>query len=362
MFWKKFKLGGKKSLGIDVGTSSIKIVELSGGGRKKTLENYGEVGTKALYRQPFRSFEKGTLLLSSKAVARAIISILEEAKIKTKKAIFSIPDYSTFFTNFTLPVMAEEELAEAVKYEARQHIPLPLSAVTLDWQTIPNQDFKKEEKSIKILLVAVPNEIIHQYQEIALMSKLELWALEAEVFGLLRSLIKEEKKVVAIIDIGARSTTVSIIDTKILKISHSFDASGNELTAAVARSLSIDYQTAEEIKRKYGLVPSSEFFKDDPLKIRKVLLPLVDLILSEVEKIAKTFYQKEGKQIEKVILAGGAALLPGLKEYTNHSLNIKTEIASPFSDLFFDPILTETLKEMGPSYAVAVGMALRGLG
>lgn len=354
------KIGVKKSLGVDVGTSSIKIVELSGG-RKKSLENYGEVKTQVLYQKPFRTFERGILFLSSQAIARAILAILEEAKIKTKKAIFSIPDFSSFFTNFTLPQMAQEELEAAIKYEARQHIPLPLSQVTLDWQIIQEESFEKEEKGVKILLVAVPNEIISQYQEIAALSKLELQALEAEVFGLLRSLVRDEKKVVLMVDIGARSTTCSVIDNKILKISHSFDTSGSELTASLARSLSIDYKTAKEIKQKYGLVPCPEFFPEDPLKLRKILLPLIDLILSEIEKISKTFSQKEGKKIEKLILAGGVALLPGLKEYFSHSLNLEVQYANPFLDLDFNPILEKTLEEMGPSFGVAVGMALRGL-
>ena len=354
-----FKLTSKKCLGIDIGISSIKVVELSRG-RKNILENYGEIETKFLYQRSLGTLGETPLLLSSQAIARAILSVLEAAEIKTKKAIFSIPDFSSFFTNFVLPPMAKEEIPEAVRFEARQHIPLPLSAVTLDWQII-QRGVAKEEKGVKILLVAVSNEIIHQYRKIAEYANLELLALEAEVFGLLRSSVsvEDEKKVISIVDIGARSTTCSIIDSKNLKVSHSFDISGNQLTEILAKSLVIDYKTAEEIKQKYGIVPCPEFSKEDPLRVRKILLPLIDLIGAEIENTAQNFYQKEGKKIEKLILAGGTALLPGLKEHLSETLSLKIEIADPFSKLSSNPALSQTLKKMGPSYAIAVGMALR---
>jgi len=355
MSWIPFKIIPKKFLGIDIGTSFIKIVEISGLGEKRKLENYAQISSLALYKKPFRAFEKSTLLLSSQDISKAILAILKEAKIQTKKVIFSIPDFSSFFTNFELPPMTKEELPQAVRYEARQHVPLPLGEVTLDWQAI------ERDTKLKILLVAVPNEVINQYQEIAKLSGLELFALEAEVFGLLRSLVKDEKGTIILVDIGAQSTTCSIIDNQILKISHSFDIAGNELTEQIARSLSIDYQTAENLKKKYGILAGPGPGLMGEKNIREILFPLIDLILAEIEKISRNFHQIEGKEIQKVILAGGTALLPGLKEYFESQLKAEIEIANPFSFIFCPPILEKTLKEMGPSYTIAVGMALRGL-
>jgi type IV pilus assembly protein PilM len=95
--------------------------------------------------------------------------------------------------------------------------------------------------------------------------------------------------------------------------------------------------------------------------IKRILLPLVDYIASEADKILRTFLQQEGKEPEKIILAGGSAQLPGLKKYFLETFKKEIEIANPFIDIFYPPILEETLKQMGPSYAIAVGMALRGL-
>jgi len=351
----------KKFLGIDIGTSQIKIVELSKFGNRKTLENYGFLQSDVLYQKPFRTFEKSSLSLSSKDISRAILAIKEEAKIKTKEAIFSIPDFSTFFTTIELPQMTKEELPDAVRYEARQHIPLPLGEVTLDWQVIEGEAQNQKKNNLRVLLVAVPNEVINQYREIAKNAELELVALEAEVFGLMESLIADdEKRPVGLVDIGAQSTTCSIVDKKILKTSHSFDMSGNELSEVLSQGLNVDHATADDFKNKYGIMESTA---TPAREVKEILLPLIDLVIRENERIFSNFSQKTGKEIEKIILAGGTALLPGLKEYFYEKLKKETEIANPFSakGIFYPPILEETLKKMGPSYAIAIGMALHGL-
>lgn len=348
-------------MGIDIGNSSIKVVELSRWGERRKLENYGEMKATALYKEGFRTFEKNTLLLSNRNIARAIKAILNEAEIKTRQVIFPIPNFSSFFTNFELPPMSEEELLQAVTYEARRHVPVPLGEVTLDWQIIKGPNPGQKKTNFKILLVAVPNESIHQYQVIAQMTGLELFALEAEVFGLLRSLIKEQKDPIALVDIGAQASTCSIVEKKTLKLSHGFDLSGNGLTELIAKSLAIDYEVAERIKKKHGILANLQTARQEEIGIRRILLPLVDIILREVEKICRDFYQTEKREVKKIILAGGTALLPGLKEYSKDYFKKEIEIANPFSNIFYPPILEKTLKQMGPSYATAVGLALRGL-
>jgi len=367
MLWSPLKIFPKKSLGIDIGTSSIKIVELSSFRNREKLENYGEIAAPVLYERPFRTFEKNTLLLSSRDIARAIKAVTEEARMKTQQVIFSIPDFSSFFTNFNLPPMTKEEIPQAVMYEARRHIPLPLAEVTIDWEIIEGRLSNNKGSPLKVLLVAVPNEVINQYQEIAQLSDLELLALEAEVFGLVRSLIPEDdKRTISLIDIGAQSTTCSIIEKRSLKKSHSFNASGNELTEQVAKSLSIDYKTAKELKEKYGLqnVPlprTTVSVNSESRSIREILLPLIDVILREIENITRNLYQAEGKEVQKYIVAGGSALTPGLKEYFQERLKKEVEVANPFYKIFYPPVLEKTVKKMGPAYAIGIGMAQRGL-
>jgi len=360
MFRNLFKIRPKKFLGIDIGTSSIKIVEMGRRGQARKLENYGEVATSSLKKRPFRFFRKNTLSLSNKDVARTIQAICKEAGIQTKEVSFSIPDFCSFFTSFELPVMSKEEIPEAVKYEVRPYIPLPLDEITLDWLITEGEVSKTP---IGILVVAIPNEVIVQYQEIAHLSGLKLRTLEPEVFALGSSSVKDKnkEKIVGLIDIGARSTTCSILEKGVFKASHSFNIAGNELTDAVARSLNIDYNKAEELKKKQGLLFSDNKSEETKKDVRKILVPLVDSILEEIKKVFRNFYQKEGKEIEKIILAGGLALMPGLKEYFSTELKKEISIADPFLNISCPAVLGDVLKEIGPTYAVAVGVALKGL-
>ena len=357
MIWLPFKIKkiSKNFLGIDIGTSSIKVVELSRKGQAQELENYGEIKTLSFKESPFRQVEKNTLSFSNQEVASAIKAVLREAEIQTKEVNFSIPDFSSFFTSFELPQMTKKELPGAVKYEARSYIPLPLSEITLDWSVIEGSvsNNLKLKRPLKILVVAVPNEVINHYQEIAAMSNLRVKALEAEAFALSRALAKNEKNMVGIVDIGARSTTFNILEQGHLKISHSFNISGNELTEIMRRSLKIDYEKAEEIKKNLGLSQNQN-------NIREILFPLIDSIIFEVKKISNSFYQQEGKEIEKIILSGSSSLLPGLKEYFSEELKKETVLANPFSGISYPAVLEETLKELGPSYAIATGLAQKG--
>ncbi len=354
MIWNPFKAAPKSFLGVDIGTSSIKIVELSRAGKRRKLDNYGEMQAASLYENPFRTFEKSTLTVSTQDVIRAIKGIVKEAGMKSRKSYFAIPDFSTFFTTLELPPMTKEELPQAVQFQARQHIPLPLSEITLDWQIIEGDNASRQRSPFKVLLVAVPNEIINQYQEIAQSSQLELLSLEAEVFSLVRAAVKEKKDPLILIDIGARSTTISIIDKGVLRISHSFDTAGNDFTNVISKGFHVDYPRAEEMKRKQGLNPGER-------SPRESLLPLVDLILEEIKKITQSYFQSERKEAQKIILAGGSALLPGLVEYFSENLRKPVSVADPFSDLYYPPILEKDLKKMGPAYSIAVGAALYGL-
>jgi len=353
-----FSFRKKSFLGVDIGTSAIRLVELS---RKKSnyfLSNYGEVSSSAFKKRPFRIFYKNTVSLSNKEIAEAIKSILDEANITTREVSFAIPDFASFFTSFEIPAMDEDEIPQAIQYEVRPYVPLPVNEVALDWIVIAGQPFSTP---LKVLVVAIPNDIIVQYQEIAQLAELELKTLESEVFALARTVKKglenrdDAKKILGLLDIGARSTTCSVIENGLLKSSHSFQLGGNELNEVVAKSLNIDYNRGEELKNKKGLVPKD---KED---IRKILTPLVDSILEEAKETFRHFFIEEGKEVEKIILAGGVSLMPGFKEYCSTSFGKPAIILDPFLNINCPKVLAKTLGEMGPSYAIAVGLALKGL-
>jgi type IV pilus assembly protein PilM len=343
----------KKMVGIDIGTASVKVVELSRWGQGKTLENYGEIKSVSLYKEPFRSVEKGSFSLSNYFVSRAIRAVLDEARIKTKAVIFSIPDFSTFCTSFELPPMNASELKDAVYYNAPQYIPLPITETTLDWRLMGGTPGDKQS-ALRIFLVAIPNQVIQDYQKVAQLASLDLYAVEAEALGLVRSLVREDKNCTCIIDIGVQSTTINIVDRKNLKKSYSFDFAGSQLTYSISSSLGLGHAEAEELKSKEGLTSSKE-------EISKTLYLLIDPLIIEVKKIVSDFYQQEGKEVDTIYLTGGTSGLPGLKEYFAEVLKKKVEIPNCFSELLYPPILGGTLEKMAPSFSVATGVALGGL-
>ncbi|MBU3942748.1 pilus assembly protein PilM [Patescibacteria group bacterium] len=354
-----FKFKPKNFLGVDIGDSSVRVVELSKRGQGYRLENYGEMKWKKETNEPLRSITKRSAFkLSNKDISENINKIIKAAEINIREACFSIPDFGTFFTNVDLPIMEEDEIEQAVRYQVRPYIPLSLNDVTLDWSIIEGEPNKTK---LKVLVVAIPNTVIASYKEIAQATELDLRFLEPEIFPLVRSAIKngEEKKTIALIDMGATSTTCSVLENKIVKVSHSFNLAGNELTSLIARSLNIDYNKAEELKIKEGLLPSSEV--KNSKNIRNLLSPLVDAMIDEIKKAFRSFYLQEGREVQKIILSGGLSVMPGLKEVFAVEFKKPVSIIDPFAGIETHGALASILKEKGPYYGVAVGLALKGL-
>lgn len=354
------KLLPKSFLGIDIGTSAIKIVELSSFANKIKLENYLELPSHPFHQREAFVPEKSTIYLPAKEIAQAIREALQEAKIKTRNCAIAIPDFLTFFTTFNLPPMSKEELPEAVKIEARKYVPLPIKEVTVDWQIIDRG--KEGQNQLTILCVAVPNEIIAKCRQIALLANLKLLVLEAEIFGLVRALTKKEDRLTGLIDMGTRSTTCSVVENGVLKIYHSLNFSGNSLTEKIAQQLEIDWELAEKIKKCWGLSNFPIFWSTEMKSffsniISSSLVPM----LEEIKKVFSHPYLKKRGEIDKIILAGGIGLIPGMLPFFQNYFKTEVEIANPFLNISYPPILEEKIKKMAPTFAVAVGMALRGL-
>jgi len=351
------KTKSQKSLGVDIGTKVIRAVEISGKKGKLVLENYGEVNLDVACKEFFRSFDKKNLNPSVDNISAALKAIIEEAGIKTKKVVFSLPDFATFYTTFELPPMSKKDIANAIGFEARKYIPLPLSELVLDWQLMSKEASPKENS--KILVMAVPKIIVEQYKTIAEQAGLELTALEAEAMALKRAVIEEGGPVSCLLEIGFQSTNINIIDEGFMKMSFSFDIAGKDLTYSISETLNISTTDAEIIKKKQGLLINDEG------NISHILTPILSVISERTRKVIKDFEFKEGKKIEKIIIAGGTSLMPGIIEYFTKSLNqekseaMSVEMAKPFAKIAYPPILDKKMEEINATYAIALGEALR---
>jgi len=346
----------QSSLGIDIGTKVIRAVEISENKGKLTLENYGEVNLDVACKEFFRSFDKKNLNPAVNNISVAIAAIIEETGIKTKKVTFSLPDFATFSTTFELPPMSKKEMVNAIGFEARKYIPLPLSELVLDWQLMNKETLKENNK---VLVMAVPNIIVEQYKDIAEKSGLELIALEAEAMALKRAVVKEKDPTTCLLEIGFQSTNINIVDDGFMKMSFSFDMAGKDLTYSLSETLNIPAGEAEEMKKDEGLTDSGS------TKISHILMPILSVISERAKKVIRDFELQENKKVEKVILAGGTSMMKGIREYFEKSLSqdesqvLKVEIAKPFKNIVYPALLEKKMEEINSTYAIALGEALR---
>ncbi len=250
--------------------------------------------------------------------------------------------------------MTDEEVPKAIEFEARHHIPLPLSEVTFDWQIIERKESMPGVK-LKVLLVAVPNKVLESYQRLAALCDLEVQGMEAEVFGLMRTAVAENhiKKTVCLVDFGWQSTAVSIVENKSLKTSQSFDVSGVSLTKNLSLGLAVSMEEAEKLKKQYGLDPQKE-------DVYKILLNNIGSLAADIENVCQVYSPNEGKSIDDIVLAGGTSLLKGLKDYLSKRIRKNVYLADPFATVSFPSALGPRLKELGPSFSVSLGVAMMG--
>ena len=339
----------KRSLGIDVGTASIKLAQLALDKENLKLETYGKIWT----TKETDGVNTPIFSLTDEEIGAMLSELLKETKAKPQNVTISIPIFSSFITLIELPAINESELAEAVPFEARKYVPVPIEDVTLDWSISNRRKIDDNVEVLDILLVAIPNEVVARYLKIAKIAEIDLKALESEAFGLARGLIGQDKNPVCLVDVGASSTDITIVDEGTVRISHNFDIAGNRLTTAIARSLQVAARKADAIKQDQGLGATGG------QNISGIMTPLIDLIINEVNRFISDYITRTSRKVSKLILSGGGSNLSGLAEYFSKKLDVNVMIANPFGSLTYPPILDKKLKITGPSYAVSVGTAMR---
>lgn len=353
----------KSFLGIDIGTSSIKVVQLKKEEDRFKLETYGEISTINYLKRLTDAFQV-TTLKTLEAITREMLKIiLQKAEVTAEEAVLTIPVFSSFVSAIEMPAMAEKEMARAVEFEARRYVPISLAEVVLDWQIVETGMIKDEVspkpfKGTRIILIAVPREVVNKYIKIAEGLDLRIGALELETFSLTRSLMVYDKSPTCILDIGARATSFTIVDKAVVQMSHSLDVAGAEMTQALATGLKVASTRAEEFKIAYGLNHREN--KERRAEFQGFLSIPVDKIISEIERMIGSYQSKTARRIEKLILNGGSAQMAGLKDYIEQKMNLKAFIATPWARIIYPPVLQETLRKIGPQFSVAIGAAMRG--
>ncbi len=350
-----FNFCTKKLVGIDIGTARIKAVEISSKSNRYTIENYGMLDTNMF------NFSAGQSILTEDEQAQAVMQLLKITNIKTKDVVFAIPSYPTFATTITMPYMSEEEISNTIQFEARKYIPVPLDSVTLNWSIISSFDAKTsltEQKqwtkpSLEVLLIAVPKHDIQRYKNVAQKAGLKLRALELESFALIRSLVGNDLTSVCIVNIGARSTSILIIDNGYQRVSHDYEVGSFEITNKIAQALNVGPDRAEQLKRQFGMIDSEDNV------IREAMGVLVDMMAFETKKIVENYEELKQKKVENVIVVGGVTLMPDFVKYFTDELGRVASLGSPTSRIIIPSGLESVRMELDVTFPIAIGLAMR---
>ncbi|OGI61110.1 hypothetical protein A2814_02120 [Candidatus Nomurabacteria bacterium RIFCSPHIGHO2_01_FULL_38_19] len=359
-------VGGAKdnAVGVDVGSSAIKVVEIKRKGGKAILETYG-----AIALGPYDNLDAGAITnLPVEKVSEALKEVLKQSDVTAVSAAFSIPVQSSLIFSIELPSQVKEnEIAEIISTEARKYIPVPITEVSLDYFKLPQKEpsFLEMNSSdlqpvsnakVNVLVVATQNDAVSRYRSIVSQSNLSASFFEIEIFSSIRANFEHELSLVLLMDFGASRTKLSLVEFGMIKSYHTIERGGASITESISKSLSIPFHEAEKMKKEFGLFGNpAEKSLSDIIKLH------TDYIFSETNNVLLGYEKKYNRTISKVIFSGGGALLKGLKEVAVNNFGTEIEMGHPFSKIGAPAFLEKVLETMGPEFAVALGLALRKL-
>lgn len=380
-------------MGVDIGTASIKLVELESWHGKPKLVTYGyaDIVSDVIHSKSPEAQAK---------IARSLKKVIAQAGVSTNLTLAALPTFSVFNSIISLPSMSDKDLSSAVKWEAKKYVPLPLEEMILDWKIIDGKEKttpaavikplpdktaakksflgflaskgkKGEQKNkpaalknqtkttandnFKILVTAAPKNLVSRYLSIFKQAGLKLLSLETESFALARSLIGKDKSTVMIIDIGSVTSDICIINKGVPVLNRSIDIGGLTISKAIAGSLNVNLERAEQFKRDFGVSTAGGE------GINKTIADSISPIINEI-KYVFDLYQGQGTQaVEKIVLAGGSAFLPNLTDYLEKLFNKPTIIGNPWDRVVYPEDLKPVLDEIGSRLAVAIGLAMRDI-
>ncbi|OGG03347.1 hypothetical protein A2W14_01770 [Candidatus Gottesmanbacteria bacterium RBG_16_37_8] len=334
-------------LGLDIGSQTIKAVQLSRNKNKVSLLSAGYIPTpKVEANSTGRSDEQ--------VIANAINQLAHDMKLATGDVSISLPSYKVVTQVIEVPIMNDKELESSIQWEAEEYIPLPLNKVKIDYSLISKNETSKK---MKLLLVAAPISLIEKYMRIVSLSGLNPVAIETEILASIRSTINSLPTLpnILLVSIGATNTEIAIIRQQLLVFARIFPIGGNTLTRAISEELGFEFQQTEEYKKTYGI-------EEDKLegKLGKIMSPFFNNLFSEIDKTMAYFREEYPKEeLMTLVISGGAAKMPGLMLSATKNIGINSQISNPFINIEVDQDVLTTLNQDAPIYTTAIGLALK---
>ena len=348
------KSTGKKNLvGVDIGSSSIKAVELQKKGNSYHLVHLG-----------FENLSPDTVvdgqIMELNNVSNVITSIFAEHQIKTSRVAAGVSGHSVIVKNIVLPQMSEDELRESFSWHAEEHIPFDISDVNLDYQITSSSS-----EALNVLLAACKSDKIANVKQAIQLAGKQPAVIDVDTFALQNcyevNYQPKHGEVVALLNIGASTMNINIMNGTRSVFARDASVGGGQYTSLLQKELGLTFEQAEAVKRGY---PLPEGIEARP--IQPIIETVSDILALEIRK-TMDFYRATAEDsdeaIQKILIAGGSSKLPGLPDYLAKRFEIPVELFDPFRQIEvdgrkFDP---DYMKEIVPDMAIAVGLALRGV-
>jgi len=346
-------MGKKNLVGLDIGSSSVKAVELTKKGAGLQLLNLG-----------FENLQPDTIvdgqIMELNNVANIIASIFNQHQIKTSKIAAGVSGHSVIVKNIVLPQMSEEELQESFSWHAEEHIPFDIADVNLDYELTGHSP-----ESLHVLMAACKSDKINNMKQAIQLAGKQPVVIDVDAFALQNcyevNYQPNPNEIVALLNIGASTMNINILKGTRSVFARDASVGGNHYTSLLQKELGLSFEQAEAVKRGQPIPAGIE-----PRPIEPIIATVSDILALEVRK-TMDFYRataEDGEQaIQKILLAGGGSKLPGLADYLAKRFELEVEVFDPFREIEvdekkFDP---EYMREIVPEMAVAVGLALRGV-
>jgi type IV pilus assembly protein PilM len=346
--------GRAKSLvGLDIGSSAVKAVELKQAGKGYKVTAFGAESV------PPDSIVDGAII-DGAAVADAIRRLFDGNKIQTKDVAASLSGNAVIVKKITLPVMTDAELAESIYWEAEQYIPFDIQDVNLDYQILDPGDAANGKATMDVLLVAAKKEKIADYTGVIAQAGRTAMVVDVDVFALQNAFEVnygiEAGQVVVLLNAGASATNINILQGEQSVFTRDISIGGNAYTEALQKELNLPFEQADQLKR--GEPVDGVTFED----ARPVLRAVTENVMLEIQKTFDFFKATAASdRIDRIVVSGGGSRAEGFLEMLTERFEAPVELFDPFKNVAFDAkrFQVGAVHAIAPTAAVAVGLALR---
>jgi len=340
--------GRRELLGIDIGTSAIKVAEVRDSKSGYQLKNIGES-----LLHPEAIVDK--VIVDQGAVVDVLSSLIDDLRIKTKNVVISISGNSVIIKKVSLPVMSDNELREAIPWELKQLITQNIEEINYDYQVLPGED---SEGRMEVLIAAAKKDITNDYLAVVNEVGLNPIVVDVDLFALENLYdinYSDVNGILALVNIGACITNINILKDGMSIFTRDLNMGGNKFTEWIQKEFNIGYDDAEKMKLSLGR-------SGLPPELDKLTQDFLDTICRDIRKTMDFFSSTYLMQrVDKIMLSGGSSKIPNLKKSLESITESKVESVDPFKKVSFnerdfDP---EFIKDIAPKMAVAMGLALR---